>query len=217
MCVFPIFAVPISRSKSGNDLYEQRDALPAPDAERDQTPPKTIALHGMEQTGGQDRARRADRMAMCDRTTLDIDDILGQAQFTGHGDRDRGKSLVDLHALQIRYRPAGAGECLTHCRDWPQPKQSGLYGADAERDQACGRRHAVPVSPGLASDDHSVMWTVNLDVPFRHAVLGFDRHWDNSTVPTSGLNGGFVRSPPFSSQKTSAIETTVFCRVGTSA
>src|SRR3954469_16222385 len=83
-------------SRLGEHLEGERDALPAADAQRDDAALEAVAAHRVDQAGRQHRARRSNRMAMRDRTTLDIDDVLGQTELARHDDRDLRKGLVYL-------------------------------------------------------------------------------------------------------------------------
>ncbi len=68
----------------GSDGLEgQSDALAAADAERDDATPQAVAAHGVQQARREHGTRCADRMAMRDGATLDVDDVLRQAELLG--------------------------------------------------------------------------------------------------------------------------------------
>jgi hypothetical protein len=64
-------------------------------------PLETVAAHGVDQAGRQHRTRCPDRMAVSDGATLDIDDVLRQAEFAHDDDGDRRKGLVDLDPVDV--------------------------------------------------------------------------------------------------------------------
>ena len=77
----------------------ERDALAAADAQRDQAALQTVPAHRVDKLRGQHCPGRADRVAVGDRAALDIDDLVGQSEFTSDADRDRRKGLIDLCPL----------------------------------------------------------------------------------------------------------------------
>src|SRR5271168_5490192 len=111
-------------------LDRQRDTLAAADAERHDTAPQAVTTHGMNQSGCEDRAGRADRMAMRDRTAVDVDDVLGQAEFAHDSDDDCGERLVDLDPLDITELPARSVKRLTDGRNRSEAKHPRLDGRD---------------------------------------------------------------------------------------
>ena len=113
----------------GEDLECERDALAAADAQSDDPAFETVAVHRVDQAGRQHRARRPNRMAMRDRTTLDIDDILLQTELARHDDRDRREGLVDLDPLDFAEFPPGAVERLRTAGMGPSPNIAGSTAA----------------------------------------------------------------------------------------
>jgi hypothetical protein len=59
--------------------------LAAANAQGDDAAFETVAAHRVDKAGGQHCARRADRMAMRNGATLDIDDILRQTELARYG------------------------------------------------------------------------------------------------------------------------------------
>jgi hypothetical protein len=59
--------------------------LAAANAQVDDAALETVAAHRVDKAGGQHCARRADRMAMRNGATLDIDDILRQTELARYG------------------------------------------------------------------------------------------------------------------------------------
>lgn len=56
----------------------ERDTLSATDAERNDSLADPVALHRMQETGREHRARCADRVTMRDGAAFDIDDVFGK-------------------------------------------------------------------------------------------------------------------------------------------
>src|SRR6478609_7174140 len=98
-------------------LDGERDALAAADAQRDDAALEAVAPHRVNEARREHRAGGADGMAVRDRAALDVDDVLGQPELAGDSDDDRREGLVDLDALDLAERPAGARERLAHRRD----------------------------------------------------------------------------------------------------
>ena len=59
----------------------------------------------MDETSSQNRTRRPDRVTVRDRATLDVDDVLRQAELAGHDNGDRRERLVDLDPLDVAEPP----------------------------------------------------------------------------------------------------------------
>src|SRR3970040_1645087 len=95
-------------------LYRERDALPAPDAQRHDPALQAVAPHGMQQARRQHGAGGANRVAVRDGAALDVHDVFAQAQLAQAGKRDRGEGLVDLDALDVADLPPGTLEGLPH-------------------------------------------------------------------------------------------------------
>jgi len=55
--------------------------LATADAQRDDAPLQAVVLQRVKQPRRQNRSRRTDRMSMRKGTTLDVDDILGEAEL----------------------------------------------------------------------------------------------------------------------------------------
>ena len=83
----------------------ERDTLAAADAKRHDATTQAVALHRPCKPRRQDRARRADRMAMCDRAAFDIDDLFIELRLASN--RDRGEGFVDLDPFDVLDGPAG--------------------------------------------------------------------------------------------------------------
>jgi hypothetical protein len=79
----------------------KRDTLAAADAQGYHAAAQVIAAHSVQEPRRQDCARRADRLAVPDRASLDIDDVLGQSELLIDGERYGRESLVDLDTLEI--------------------------------------------------------------------------------------------------------------------
>ena len=95
-----------------------------------------------------------DWMAVRDGATLDIDDILGQAELLSDGKRDGRERLVDLEALHVAEPPAGARESLLHRRHRTETEHSRLDGGDTVRDELRHRLNRPGISEGMFGDDH---------------------------------------------------------------
>ena len=71
------------------------------------------------------RAGGADRMAVRDRAAFDIDDVLGKPELAHDGEGDRGEGFVDLDALDVADRPAGALSAWRTAGTGPRPNMPG--------------------------------------------------------------------------------------------
>jgi hypothetical protein len=116
-------------------LCGERDALTTADAQRDDAAFETVTSHGVNEPRREHGSRRADWMTMRDGAALDIDDVLGQAEFLRHGEWHGCEGLVDLDALHISELPPSALQCLAHGRDRAEAEHAGLDGRDAVRDE----------------------------------------------------------------------------------
>jgi hypothetical protein len=87
----------------------------------------------MDNANREDRPGCADRMAVRDRTTLDIDDVFGQTQLAHNGDNDPRKSLVDLDPLNIAKLPAGPIKGLADGGDGTKSNDSRGFHPDGAR------------------------------------------------------------------------------------
>src|SRR5262249_55180295 len=82
----------------GEDVECEGDALAAADAQRDDAALETVASHRVDETGRQHGAGPSDRMAMRNRASLDIDDILRQTELAHYSNGDRRKGLGQQRA-----------------------------------------------------------------------------------------------------------------------
>ena len=71
---------PSSKIDSIQGFERKRNSLTAADAQRDDTLFNTIAFHRMQQSSRQHRAGSADRVAVRDCTTFDVDDVRSQTE-----------------------------------------------------------------------------------------------------------------------------------------
>ena len=60
----------------------------------------------MNQACRKHRARRADRMAMRNRTAFNVDDVVREPELLRNSERHSSECLVDLHTLDVRELPA---------------------------------------------------------------------------------------------------------------
>ena len=98
----------------GEDLKRERDTLAAADAQRDDAALETVASHRVDETGRQHGAGRSDRMAMRNRASLDIDDILRQTELAHYNNGDRRKGFVDLiRSMSLSFHPARSSAVRT--------------------------------------------------------------------------------------------------------
>src|SRR4029450_7825264 len=93
-----------------NYLEGERNALAAADAQRHHATSKTIAPHGVNETGRENGTRCADPVPMRDPAAFDIDDVFWQTELLRDRERHGGEGLVDLDPLDVRQRPSGALE-----------------------------------------------------------------------------------------------------------
>src|SRR3712207_2832871 len=77
-------------------LQQQRDALAAADAERDEPELVPLALHLTQALGGDERARRRDRVAERDRAAVGVDLRRVEVELADDGERLGGERLVEL-------------------------------------------------------------------------------------------------------------------------
>src|SRR3974390_332843 len=89
-------------------LDGQSDALAAADAQRDQAALETVTPHRVNEFCREHRARRANRVAVGDRTALDIHNVIGQSEFARDHNGDGGKGFIDLNPLDGSDIPASA-------------------------------------------------------------------------------------------------------------
>ena len=114
---------------------------------------EAVAAHRVQQARRQHRAGRADRMAVRDGAALDVDDVLRQAELARDGERHGGERLVDLDALDVAERPAGALQRLPHGGHGPEAEHARLDRRDAVGDQprASARGPAASAKPRSAT------------------------------------------------------------------
>lgn len=67
--------------------------------------------------------------------TLDVDDVLRQAQLAHHDHSDGRKDLVDLDGFDVAETPADARERLLYRRDRTEAEYPWLDGGDAVGDE----------------------------------------------------------------------------------
>src|SRR5437016_1366340 len=82
-------------------LDDQRDPLPAADAERGDTEPRVTVLHGVEERHQHARAARTDGMAERDGAAVHVHAILRDAELAQHAERLRGERLVELPEVDL--------------------------------------------------------------------------------------------------------------------
>src|SRR5215472_6737807 len=76
-------------------------------------------------------------MAMRNRASLDIEDILRQTELAHYNNGDRRKGFVDLDPLNVTELPPGPVERLAHRWDRSKTEHPRLHSRDAIGDQAC--------------------------------------------------------------------------------
>src|SRR5260370_7392665 len=76
------------------------------DAHRDNTSFEPVSTHRMEQTGRQHSTCRPDGMAVRDRATFDVHNLMRQSELADHGEGDDGEGFIDFDALDAAPRPA---------------------------------------------------------------------------------------------------------------
>ena len=64
-----------------------------------EAPPRRLEFQGQRQD--HPRPGHPQRVPECDRTTVDVDDVLGDAQLVGRGQADRRERLVDLEQVEV--------------------------------------------------------------------------------------------------------------------
>ena len=79
-----------------------------------------MALSSMQKARCEHCPGRTNRMTVCNGTTLNVDNILGQTKVLGYRDGNGCECLVDFDALDICGLPASTFECLLDCRDRTQ-------------------------------------------------------------------------------------------------
>src|SRR5687767_9156925 len=98
-------------------LQQQRDALAAADAQRDEAELVTLALHLRQALGGDERAGRRDRMAERDGAAVRVDLRGVEVEVADDRERLRGERLVELDHADLVERAPGLLHRAAHRRD----------------------------------------------------------------------------------------------------
>src|SRR5258708_17440808 len=154
----PSCARPCSWNVSGdfallNRLQGEGDALAAADAQRDDPALEPVAAHRMDEPRREHGTGGTDRMAVRDRSTLDVHDVLRETELAGDDDGDRGEGFVDLDALDLRDGPARALPRLLDRGNGATAEHARLDGGDAIGHQAGDRPEAALFGPFLVRHD----------------------------------------------------------------
>ena len=165
----------------------QRDALAAADAQRDQAAREAVAAHRVDEFGGEHRAGRADRVAMGDGATFDVDDVFGNPSSRATTMAMAAKaSLISTRSTEPMSQPARCNACL-HRRHRPEAEHAGLDRRNPVGDEASRRRrprlsaHVPSASTIAAAASFSPGALPAVMVPFGRKA-GFSRASASSVV-----------------------------------
>src|SRR5260370_22871325 len=93
-------------------------------------------------------------MAMCDGTTLNIDDVGWQSELLHDCKRYCGERLIDFDPLHVADAPAGARQCLFDGGDRPDAEKTRRHRGEATRHKPGPGGPAPPFPPHFASPHH---------------------------------------------------------------
>jgi hypothetical protein len=163
---------------------------------------EAVAVQRVDQARGQDRAGGTDRMAVCDRAALDVDDVVRQTELPRDHDRNGSARLVDLDALEVADRPAGAArpnrpDLVQSIKIIAEPlgPSAAIGASSTEKDLPCDRISLLRAERALESLYHRNQ-NASLYLAAFQVGQGLRCH-----AAASSLSGRCMRCSAFATQK----------------
>jgi hypothetical protein len=91
----------ISPASRSENFDRQRDSFSAPDTQAGDAASSSVALQSVNQRGDNPCTAGTDRMAKCNRASMDVDTVTFQSELSHHRHRDSRKRFVDLKEIDI--------------------------------------------------------------------------------------------------------------------